>query len=136
MELILRLKNSMNTIRPVKRFDSIGSHRASTEFLGSVRQRVDSRSSSGSSNSNGSIKSSFPIPNPSSPQSNDVILGRALVNEVVGPVLDKVTMGEKDLSPEEIEALSMIRKGFEDLGRYNPALAWNTMSDLLSGVNE
>lgn len=43
---------------------------------------------------------------------------------------------ELPMDARNIEALSMIRKGFEDLAESNPALAWHAMADLLGGISE
>lgn len=63
------------------------------------------------------------------------------MEEVVGPVVERLTTattkrGGKGLEAKEIEALSMIRKGFEDLAEGNPALAWKLTEELLGGINE
>lgn len=145
----------MDTIRPVKRLDSVGSLRASAEFVGSVRQRAGS---SGSQRSRGSGSSELSddraqstaetSPDPSHASNgglNDVALGHALVDEIVGPVLDRLSLeparkGEggsaEALDARSIEAVSMIRKGFEDLADHNPGLAWHAMAEILSGINE
>ena len=36
----------------------------------------------------------------------------------------------------EIESLSMISRGFEELRDVNPELAYNVIVDILSGINE
>lgn len=146
----MRLR-SHDTIRPVKRLDSAGSHRASAEFVGSARHRASSSSGSGSHRSTSSLSLSSPstaetTPDPSNASSADsgheARLGRALVDEVVGPVIENLTAGgdRKGKGPQmdarDIEALSMVRKGFEDLAESNPGLAWQTVADLLGGINE
>lgn len=145
----------MDTIRPVKRLDSVGSLRASAEFVGSDRQRAGS---SGSHRSRGSgsselsddraistAETSPDLSHPSNGTSNDVSLGHALVDEIVVPVLDRLSLepsrqdgtgSSQALGARSIEALSMIRKGFEDLADNNPALAWHAMAEILSGINE
>lgn len=161
--------NRHHTIRPVKRLDSAGSHRASTEFVGqgsyrqhlaSTRARVDSASSSSlRSESSSSLfegedgktagSSTETSPGLGRPAGEgkgkeEARLGRALVEEVVGPVVEKLSGGaggggknaSSSLEASEIEALSMIRKGFEDLAGKNPALAWKTVEGLLEGINE
>ncbi|KAI6119347.1 kinase-like domain-containing protein [Pisolithus croceorrhizus] len=50
--------------------------------------------------------------------------GMAMVNDVVIPVL------------QNIESLSMITRGFTDLRDVNPALSYNVILDILSGINE
>lgn len=158
--LISYRAHSHDTIRPVKRLDSAGSHRASTEFVGSLRQRQDSGSSSGGSHRSKSSAGSSDLastagttPNPSNASSaggadsgQEAQLGRALVDEVVGPAIERLTSAgdrkgkgkgvERPMDARDIEALSMIRKGFEDLAESNPTLAWQAMADLLGGINE
>jgi hypothetical protein len=40
------------------------------------------------------------------------------------------------MDAREIESLSMISRGFEELRDANPELAYNVILDLLSGINE
>ena len=40
------------------------------------------------------------------------------------------------MDAHEIEALSMLARGFVDLRDANPALAYTVMLDILSGINE
>ena len=40
------------------------------------------------------------------------------------------------MDPREIESLSMISRGFEELRDVNPELAYNIVLDVLSGINE
>ena len=40
------------------------------------------------------------------------------------------------MDAREIESLSMIARGFEDLRDVNPELAYNVILDILSGINE
>lgn len=41
-----------------------------------------------------------------------------------------------DMDAREIESLSMISRGFEELRDVNPELAYNIILDILSGINE
>lgn len=41
-----------------------------------------------------------------------------------------------DMDAREIESLSMISRGFEELRDVNPQLAYNIILDILSGINE
>jgi serine/threonine-protein kinase 24/25/MST4 len=71
----------MHTIRPVKRFDSVSSNRASAEF-------IERRNSYGSMRSERS-----PVPSPPPPAAaltRDAQMGRTLVDEVVNPALEQV----------------------------------------------
>ena len=84
--------NGMHTIRPVKRFDSVASNRQSAEFIrpgsgdqahlhnGSVRSAISPAASSSASTS----------ATHTSPNGREAAMGRALVDEVVLPTLDKV----------------------------------------------
>lgn len=40
------------------------------------------------------------------------------------------------MDAREIESLSMISRGFEELRDVNPELAYNVILDILSGINE
>lgn len=40
------------------------------------------------------------------------------------------------MDAREIESLSMISRGFEELREVNPVLAYNVILDILSGINE
>ena len=40
------------------------------------------------------------------------------------------------MDAREIESLSMISRGFEELRDVNPELAYNIVLDVLSGINE
>ncbi|GAA5857929.1 hypothetical protein JCM8547_006626 [Rhodosporidiobolus lusitaniae] len=83
-------------------------------------------------------------------------LGRTVVRDVLGPVLDRLAAppeldekggkkgkkkeagreGEKEVSAEELEALALIRKGFDELAGRNPALAWKVVEGVLGGIND
>jgi len=41
-----------------------------------------------------------------------------------------------DMDAKELEALSMLSRGFTDLKEANPELAYNLVLDILSGINE
>ncbi|KIP10586.1 hypothetical protein PHLGIDRAFT_18269 [Phlebiopsis gigantea 11061_1 CR5-6] len=123
------LGNGIDTIRPVKMVDTIRSLRLSEEYVGSLkRERSGSGSQSGSSpsspvNSKGSTK-----------RLEAENAGRMMVNEVVLPILDKATKDGMDA--REIESLSMVSRGFEELRDVNPGLAYNVILDILSGIDE
>lgn len=40
------------------------------------------------------------------------------------------------MDAREIESLSMISRGFEELRDVNPEMAYNVIVDILSGINE
>lgn len=66
-----------------------------------------------------------------------------MVDEVVAPALERILDGggkgkewEGVMKARDIEAICMIKKGFEDLSEGNPALGWRVLSEILAGVNE
>ena len=73
--------NGMHTIRPVRRFDSVSSNRASADFI--------ERRSSFSSADTDRIPPSSSVPVPAT--GRDASMGRTLVEEVVHPVIEKVS---------------------------------------------
>ncbi|KDN45750.1 Pkinase-domain-containing protein [Tilletiaria anomala UBC 951] len=129
-----------DTIRPVKRLDAGGSARISAEFIGGIRRTP----------SNGNLQDTPPPPHVrghlrkgsrGSSGSGHIIgaadeaqAGRALVQEVVLPVMERARRDEMDA--REIEALDMITRGFEDLSDINPKLAYQTIVDLLLSMND
>lgn len=120
------LGSGVDTIRPVKKVDTVRSLRLSEEFVGTTRSREGSSSA------------------PSSPQgtksprkrsaSDAATAGKSIVDEVLLPLLSKAT--RDDMDAREIESISMISRGFEELRDVNPELAYNVILDLLSGINE
>ncbi len=40
------------------------------------------------------------------------------------------------MDAREIESLSMLSRGFTELGATNPGLAYDVILDILSGINE
>ena len=62
-------------------------------------------------------------------------LGKAVVLDVLGPVIARISVDERP-TPNEAEALSSIRKGFEDLIQENPSIGWKLVEGLLEGINE
>lgn len=119
-------RRRMDTVRPVKRVDAAGSLRLSNEFLGSLRSRE----------ANPLLVS--PTDSKSSPRqraaSEQVRAGRSIVDEVVIPTLQRAT--RDDMDAKEIEALSMLARGFADLKDVNPELAYGVILDILAGINE
>ncbi|KAJ4481537.1 Ste20-like serine/threonine kinase [Lentinula edodes] len=116
------LGTGVDTIRPVKKVDTVGSLKISAEHVGSLRK--NSGSSSG----------------PSSPTlhrraaSEMGRAGTSIVDEVVLPVLSQAI--RDDMDAREIESLSMLSRGFNELKEANPELAYNVVLDILSGLNE
>lgn len=137
------LGTGVDTIRPVKKLDKEGSLRLSADYVGSVRLRADSPTSPPTSPSKDKSSSRRK-------PSEAVKAGKAMVEEVVVPVLQRVItfisgsyvplIGTQathdDMDAREIEALSMLSRGFEELKDANPELAYNIILDLLSGINE
>lgn len=85
----------MNTMRPVKRVDAAGSLRLSHEFVGSVRSRGSDESGQGSgenvlAESTTSVGESKPARKRKESVSESAKAGKALVEEVVVPVLQRV----------------------------------------------
>jgi len=121
------LGNGMDTVRPVKRVDAAGSMRLSNEFLGKRTL------------SNGEIFSTSPVATTSSAQHKRAAseagrAGRAILGEIVLPTLQNAI--RDDMDARDIEALSMVSKGFIDLKESNPELAYNVIMDILSGIND
>ncbi|CAE6411496.1 unnamed protein product [Rhizoctonia solani] len=131
--------DGMNTMRPVKRVDAAGSLRLSNEYVGSIRSRSSGDSGEGNNEnglgesviSNGEAKEARKR---AKSLGESAKAGRALVDEVVVPVLQKHIHDEMDA--HEIESMSMLARGFEDLKNANPELAYNVILDMLSGINE
>lgn len=114
----------MDTVRPVKRVDTAGSLRLSNEFVGSLRSRE--------------VNPLLVSPMDTKPHkravSEQVRAGRSIVDEVVIPTLQRAT--RDDMDAKEIEALSMLARGFADLKDANPELAYGVILDILAGINE
>ena len=55
------------------------------------------------------------------------------VHDVNGDILQAI---RDDMDAQEIEALSMLSRGFTELKEANPELAYNIVLDILSGINE
>ena len=106
----------MDTLRPVKKFDSAGSLRLSEDFVGNKSP------SSPTGTTHGRHASEYQR------------AGSAMVSEVIVPTIQVAI--RDDMEAREIEALSMLSKGFEDLREANPELAYNLVLDILTGINE
>ncbi|CCM01568.1 uncharacterized protein FIBRA_03628 [Fibroporia radiculosa] len=120
------LGNGIDTIRPVKKVDTIRSLRMSTEYVGTTRSKDSGPSSPPSPQS---VKSQH-----KKAASEAVKAGKSLIDEVLLPLLSKTT--RDDMDAREIESISMISRGFEELRDVNPELAYNIVLDLLAGINE
>ncbi|CAE6384692.1 unnamed protein product [Rhizoctonia solani] len=131
--------DGMNTMRPVKRVDAAGSLRLSNEYVGSIKSRSSGDSGEGN-NENGLGESVISNSEAKTARKRAKSLGesakagRALVDEVVVPVLQRHI--HDDMDAHEIESMSMLARGFEDLKNANPELAYNVILDMLSGINE
>ncbi|KZT66027.1 Pkinase-domain-containing protein [Daedalea quercina L-15889] len=123
------LGTGVDTIRPVKKVDTVRSLRMSEEFLGTTRSRESSNSAPSSPSSPSNTKHAH-----RRAASEAGKAGKSIVDEVLLPLLTKAT--RDDMDAREIESLSMISRGFEELRDVNPELAYNIVLDLLSGINE
>ncbi|KAI0304006.1 hypothetical protein BC826DRAFT_1095278 [Russula brevipes] len=128
------LGNGVDTIRPVKKIDTTGSLRLSSEYVGSLRARDGRDGSIGSA----PTSPTSPVKDKSSAHrrsaSDAAKAGRSLVDEVVLPTLQKAITD--DMDAREIESLSMLSRGFEELRDVNPELSFNVILDILTGLNE
>jgi serine/threonine-protein kinase 24/25/MST4 len=114
------LGTGVDTIRPIKKVDPVGSLRISAEFVGNIRREGSS---------------STPTSPTHTRAASDVAnAGRAIVDEVVLPILQKAI--RDDMDAHEIESLSMLSRGFLELKEANAELAYSVILDVLSGINE
>ncbi|GAA5898359.1 STE20 family serine/threonine-protein kinase [Sporobolomyces salmoneus] len=150
--------SGLNTVRPITRSNSGQSQRASVELTRSNSQKrpqPDSTSTSSGSTAQPARRASTSQESkvlgenseaqtrrrPSSSSEAHSIreerdkLGKAVVLEVLGPVVSRLSEGQS-VTAKESEALSLVRKGFEDLIATNPALGWNLVEGLLEGIND
>ncbi|KAF8812435.1 STE/STE20/YSK protein kinase [Phlegmacium glaucopus] len=112
------LGTGVDTIRPVKKVDPVGSLRLSSEFVGSLRKEGGPTS-------------------PATPRraSNETArAGGLMVDEVILPILSNTI--RDDMDAREIESLSMLQRGFAELKDANPQLAYNVILDILQGIND
>ncbi|KAJ7638813.1 kinase-like domain-containing protein [Roridomyces roridus] len=119
------LGTGVDTIRPVKKVDTVGSLRLSAGYIGSMR-----REPSGS----GSTPTSPTTSTHRRAASEAGKAGKHMIDEVVLPILQNA-IGE-DMDAREIESLSMLSRGFSELKDANPELAYNVILDILSGIND
>ncbi|KAF8913898.1 Ste20-like serine/threonine kinase [Gymnopilus junonius] len=115
------LGTGIDTIRPVKKVDGVGSLRLSSEFVGSIRKEA-----------------SAPSPRSTTVHSRGTSeiakAGKSLVDEVILPIL--TTRIHDDMDAREIESLSMLQRGFAELKDANPELAYSVVLDILQGIND
>ncbi|KAI0068743.1 Pkinase-domain-containing protein [Artomyces pyxidatus] len=127
------LGSGVDTIRPVKKIDTAGSLRLSSEFVGSMRGREGRESPSV-----GGSSPSSPVKDKSSAHkraaSEAAKAGRSVVDDIVLPTLQKAITD--DMDAREIESLSMLSRGFQELREVNPELAYNVILDIIAGVND
>ncbi|THH05623.1 hypothetical protein EW145_g4657 [Phellinidium pouzarii] len=121
------LGNGVDTIRPVKRVDAAGSLRLSAEFVGAVREGAEGSPTSPTKGSSGSKEHKRR-------GSDNARAGRAMVDEVVVPIVQNAI--QDGMEALEIEALSMLARGFADLREGNPELAYTLILDILAGIND
>jgi serine/threonine-protein kinase 24/25/MST4 len=139
------LGSGVGTIRPVKKVDTNGSLRLSAEYVGTTRSRDDVPLSPSSTTS---IKERSSFKRRGSEEER---AGRAIVDDVVLPVLQNVSLPwepasyhsdhllkaiRDDMDARELESLSMISRGFADLRDANASLSYNVILDIISGINE
>ncbi|PPQ77734.1 hypothetical protein CVT25_011169 [Psilocybe cyanescens] len=117
------LGTGVDTIRPVKKVDGLGSLRLSSEFVGSIRKEGGASS-----------PRSPTAPSHKRNTSEVAHAGRSLVDEIVLPILGQQI--HDDMDAREIESLSMLQRGFAELKDANPELAYNVILDILQGINE
>jgi serine/threonine-protein kinase 24/25/MST4 len=133
------LGTGVDTIRPVKKVDTVGSLRLSAEYVGSMRREGN--------------MSSPPSPSTHRRATSEATkAGKSIVDDVVIPILRNVCHFlcnmiikathftcqaiRDDMDAREIESLSMLSRGFVELKEVNPELAYNVILDILSGINE
>ncbi|KXN86272.1 Serine/threonine-protein kinase svkA [Leucoagaricus sp. SymC.cos] len=113
--------NGVDTIRPVKKVDPVGSLKLSAEYVGSLRKEAGATSPTSSSihkrNASQSAKA-----------------GASMVDEVILPIIQKSI--RDDMDAREIESLSMLARGFAELKDANPESAYNVVLDILQGIND
>ncbi|KAK0206557.1 Ste20-like serine/threonine kinase [Desarmillaria ectypa] len=114
------LGNGIDTIRPIKKLDTVGSLRLSADYVGSIRREGSTSAPTSPTHKRNS--------------SETAKAGKSMVDDVVLPILQKA-IGD-DMDAREIESLSMLSRGFSELKEANPELAYNVILDILSGINE
>lgn len=83
----------MNTIRPIKRFDSVNSNRASAEFIVGKRASSDGNSIRSYLDPTRDPAQRSPLISPRTPQEvKEAHMGRLLVGEVITPAIEVVSL--------------------------------------------
>ncbi|KAI0268177.1 kinase-like domain-containing protein [Gloeopeniophorella convolvens] len=126
------LGTGIDTIRPVKKLDAMGSLRLSSEYVGSMRSREGSSAGSSPSSPTSPAKDKSSAHRRAA--SDAAKAGRSLIDDVVLPTLQKSITD--DMDAREIESLSMLSRGFQELRDVNPELSYNVILDILAGLNE
>jgi len=127
------LGTGVDTIRPVKKIDTTGSLRLSSEYVGSMRAREGSGSNSLTTSPTSPVKDKSSSMHKRA-ASDAAKAGRSLVDEVVLPALQKAITD--DMDAREIESLSMLSRGFQELRDVNAELSYNVILDILASLNE
>ncbi|KAF8505850.1 Pkinase-domain-containing protein [Russula emetica] len=122
----------VDTIRPVKKIDTTGSLRLSSEFVGSMRARDGCNSGSAPTSPTSPVKDRSSAHKRAASEAAKA--ARSLVDEVVLPTIQKAITD--DMDAREIESLSMLSRGFQELRDVNPELSFNVILDILSGLND
>ncbi|KAL7420227.1 hypothetical protein Q5752_005194 [Cryptotrichosporon argae] len=123
--------DGFSTVRPMRKVDTVRSQRLSHEYIGtgSVRHRVsaamESRVMDGEKDESVAARAGRKM-------SARGKAGEALVEQVIKPVLSQHAAADYDAPT--LEAVSLIQKGFEDLGAHNPEMAYKVMMDILGGL--
>ncbi|GAA5947648.1 hypothetical protein JCM3765_001018 [Sporobolomyces pararoseus] len=153
-----KVGSGLNTVRPSPKRSSQQPQPAPTEVSRRNSQKKTSRQNSTSSTTSLSEREKAPqsIANSStnfsiSEEKNGTVpptatdsdsksvetdkLGKAVVLDVLGPVIARLS-AEQRTSPKDVEALSLIKKGFEDLIQENPSLGWKVVEGLFEGIND
>ncbi|BGP20972.1 hypothetical protein JCM10213_003356 [Rhodosporidiobolus nylandii] len=152
--------SGLNTVRPspIKRADSVSLARnnsgASVRSASpSQRKRTQSGGSSSSLSAASSAAPSSSAPPPSTvpttaPSASAAAaeedslaavqnLGRLAIDAVVAPLAKRIADEEQVTDPGQLEALAMVRKGFEELAKGGrPELAWKVVEGIVEGVND
>lgn len=118
------LGNGVDTIRPVKKVDAAGSLRLSNDYVGSLRKE----------GSTSTPPSSPPTSTHRRMASEQGRAGRDMVDEIVLPILQRNI--RDDMDARELEALSMLTRGFTELKDANPELSYKLILDILSGIHD
>lgn len=114
------LGSGVDTIRPVKKVDPVGSLKLSAEFVGSLRKEASTSPTSSTNHKRNASESAK--------------AGVSMVDQVILPAIQKSI--RDDMDAREIESLSMLARGFAELKDTNSELAYNVVLDILQGIND